>query len=157
MCSYMWKTRRGYFYCHNVQLHVWHDHHLLLQKPIIYSCCSANSKWGIQMKLGLFTLQKAPAVGESTDWKWRKGGEKRERWREWGGAINLCHSQFYNELQLWLQIKTELFSFFFLGDYLQSGAWMEVWSQQRKRKRALARREERDRSKGKWGIWEDKD
>lgn len=46
------------------------------------------------MDRGLFTLQKAPAVGDGIDRKWRKEGEKRgegERKSE-GGAINLSPS-----------------------------------------------------------------
>jgi len=72
----------------------------------------------------LFTLQKAPAVEESTV---RKVEEKQKREEMESGVLLIClsHSAVYNELQLWLQIKTELFLFFW-GDYLQSGAWMEV-------------------------------
>lgn len=88
--------------------------YLFLLSAIIYSCCSANSKWGIQMELGLFTLQKAPAVGDSIDRKWRKG-KKEEKERVRGVLISPLHSLFYNELQLWLQIKIGLFSFFLLG------------------------------------------
>lgn len=65
------------------------------------------------MEPGLFTLQKAPAVGDSIDRKWRKRGKKEEKERVRGVLISPLHSLFYNELQLWLQIKTELFFFFF--------------------------------------------
>lgn len=48
------------------------------------------------MDRGLFTLQKAPAVGDGIDRKWRKEGEKKrrrgEREKVRGGAINLSPS-----------------------------------------------------------------
>ena len=103
------------------------------------------------MDRGLFTLQKAPAVAGGIDRKWRKEGKKEKKGRErvWGVLlISPLHSLFYNELQLWLQIKTELFFFFlsfFSGDYLQSGARVEVRSQQSRGRKDTAREGEKRR------------
>lgn len=73
-----------------------------------------------------------------------KRGKKEEKGRERVRGVLLIsplHSLFYNELQLWLQIKTELFFFlsFFSGDYLQLGARVEVRSQQSRGREHTAR------------------
>lgn len=97
-----------------------------------------------------------PSESTSCRRKHRQKVEERGKKRRDGESdgvllISLRHSALYNELQLWLQIKTEGFFFYFSSDYLQSGAWVEVWSQQRReRGRTMPEREEEgERKTGK--------
>lgn len=78
------------------------------------------------------------------------GGKGKKEDKERVGELLLIsplHSPLYNELQLWLQIKTELFSL--LGDYLQSGAWWRYDHNRPEGKRTPPGREEEREEGGK--------
>lgn len=105
------------------------------------------------MDRGLFTLQKAPAVAGGIDRKWRKEGKKEKKGRErvWGVLlISPLHSLFYNELQLWLQIKTELFFSFFLSSPVIICSQVPGWRYDHNRAEGERTQPGRERRGGGW-------
>lgn len=72
------------------------------------------------MERGLFTLHKAPAVGDSIDRKWRKG--KRRREGESRGAINLSPS--FTILQWIAAVAADKNWAFFLSFFLHG--WLSA-------------------------------